>query len=88
MEREKIRTKIREKLRSGILPRHPILLERLQPGEPIPVGIRVGRVAGELCSACDESDPVITYNYPAGPIRFHEACDRIWQEEREKIFRE
>ncbi len=88
MEPEKIRVKVREKLKAGMLPWDPVLWTRLRPGERTPIAMEGGRVPGALCAACDEPEPEITHNYPDGPIRFHEACDRIWQEEREKSLRE
>ena len=88
MEPEKIRVKVREKLKVGTLPRGPVLFKRVQPGERVPIVMQVGRVAGALCAACDEPEPEITHNYDDGPVRFHEACDRIWREERQRILEE
>lgn len=81
MNREEIRTKIRERLSKGILPcYYPIPRE---PGGAFE-GYEVGVVRDHECSACDGKYPGITLKYPDKKIWFHEECEQIWREECEK----
>ena len=42
-------------------------------------------VKGRPCSACDVDGPYVTYKYPDRELTFHRECQRIWDEEREKL---
>lgn len=86
MEQEEIRAKIREKLKAGVLPRNLPTATRLAPGEVVEAPhIQVGLVKGHPCSACGGEGPQITYKYPSDEVRFHHQCERLWQEERQKL---
>ena len=83
MKQDEIRARIRERLKAGTLPRNLPPATRLQPGEVLQQAhIQVGLVKGRPCSACDAEGPYITYKYPDREIRFHQECQRIWDEER------
>lgn len=86
MKQDEIRAKIRERLKTGALPRHHPPAALLKSGEvPQQPHIQVGLVTTYPCSACDGEQPHITYKYPDGEIRFHQECERIWDEERERL---
>ena len=83
---EQIRAKIRERLKAGTLPRNPPPATKLVPGGVVQQPhIQVGLVKGRPCSACDVDGPYVTYKYSDREIRFHQECQRIWDEEREKL---
>ncbi len=85
MNEAELRARIREFLKSGALPRTLPPTRMLEPGRPAASveQIQVGRVAGATCTACGETDPDITYRYPADRVvRLHATCNSIWEEER------
>ncbi len=86
MTQDEIRARVRERLKAGTLPRNLPPATRLQPGGGVvqQPHIQVGLVKGRPCSACDADGPYMTYKYPDREIRFHQECQRIWDEEREK----
>jgi hypothetical protein len=85
MHEAEIRVRIRERLKSGALP-------RMLPASPLKSGVppgavnmQCGVISGATCLACGEADPTIMYSYPSGPVvRVHDACQVIWPEEREQ----
>lgn len=86
MNRDEIRAKIKERLKTGALPRYSPPLTRIGGGEaqaPTPA-ITIGPAPGRPCSACDRVGADIKYSYPDRDIAFHQECDTIWQEERQK----
>jgi hypothetical protein len=83
MDDEAIRKQIRERLKDGRLPRHELVVPPLKSGES-PLGIMAGNRLSDPCAACDETRTQIRYPYPSGPVAFHQRCDQIWREEREK----
>ena len=86
MKQDEIRAKIREQLKAGTLPRHPPPMTRLEAGGVIQEPpILVGLVKGQPCSVCDADGPDVTYKYADREIRFHSECERIWNDEREKL---
>ena len=82
MNAEELRKLIRAKLRDGRLPAGLPPVRRITPGKRTPPRVAGGRVRGARCSACEEPDPEMTFNYPDGSIYFHHRCQRIWREER------
>ena len=87
MTDEEIRSKVRERLKTGVLPRNRPMPVKLGSGQAIQESqnMQVGLVRGHQCSACDADDPYVTYRYPDKEIKFHEKCEQIWNEECEKL---
>lgn len=87
MREAELRSRIRELLSSGRLPRQPPAAAQVDPGRAgatVP-GIRVGVQAAEHCVVCGEAQPMVSYTYPDGRVsRMHSACDNVWHEERER----
>jgi hypothetical protein len=85
MEPKALTATIRHKLTLGTLPRD-LPSATVQPRGAVQAPhIRLGLVKGHPCSACDEPNPEITYNYPDGrAVWFHEECEGIWLAERRK----
>jgi hypothetical protein len=86
MDEAELRTRIRELLRSGELPRTLPPAQVVRPGGPARAPqIQVGRSPGATCTACGETDPDVTYLYPAADlvVRFHTTCNAIWNDERQ-----
>jgi hypothetical protein len=84
MQEPELRSRIRELLSSGRLPRQlPAAAQRDPTGVVASPSIRVGLQVGEHCVVCGEAQPMVTYTYPDGRvIRLHTACDNLWHEER------
>ena len=82
MNDEEIRTKIRERLRKGVLrrPRTPLPSGPGQvPEAPV---ISPGPVMGHLCSGCCGDKPDFTIRYPDSKEEwFHTLCHHIYMEE-------
>ncbi len=80
-----LRTKIRELMASGALPRALPLPERVVPGQALRVTqIVIGTQPHERCLVCKALSPHVSYTYPGGKIvRLHAACNAIWRQERE-----
>jgi hypothetical protein len=83
MEEAKIRAKVRERLRTGVLPRD------LPPADPSAAApaIRTEQGAGEPCAACEEpitaGGPLEACEYPSGHVlHFHGWCYKAWNDER------
>jgi hypothetical protein len=87
MKEAELRTRIRELLQSGVLPRMFPPMTMLEPGLPAAARDRIqaGRVSGTTCTACEEPNPYLTYRYPAGRVvHLHTRCNVIWNEERRR----
>jgi hypothetical protein len=87
MNEAEVRTRIRELLKSGALPRTLPPMTMLEPGRPAfgVERIQAGRVSGTTCTACEEPNPHITYRYPAGRVvHLHTTCNAMWDEERRR----
>jgi hypothetical protein len=83
MEAQQLRANVRERLRTGVLPRD------LPPADPSAAApaIRTETGAGEPCAACEEpiapGQPLEACEYPSGQVlRFHGACYQCWNDER------
>ncbi len=73
MNEPDLRVRIRELVKSGLLP-------RTLP--PVGARIEIEYVSGETCIACIEEDPFVTYFYPGDlPVRLHGTCENIWKQE-------
>jgi hypothetical protein len=84
MQEAELRSRIRELLSSGRLPRQLPAAALIGPqGVVVAPAMRVGLQAGEHCVVCGAAQPMVTYTYPDGRvIRMHTACDNLWHEER------
>jgi|Tabmets5t2r1_1033131.scaffolds.fasta_scaffold41227_2 hypothetical protein len=83
MDEERIRAKVRERLRIGVLPTD---LPPAEPASPIPA-VRTELGTGEPCAACEEpiavGEPLEACEYPSGRVlRFHGWCYKIWNDAR------
>jgi len=81
--------RIREKLKSGALPRGGPRLLRLPGVLPVESNWRIGTGPAGPCSGCDEEishgEVYSEFQNPSGQmIRFHEACVGIWEKERHR----
>ena len=86
MSEAELRSRIRDLLSSGRLPRQLPAAAQMDP-KPIVASpsIRVGVQATEHCAVWGEVQPMVSYTYPDGRvIRMHSACDNVWHEERER----
>jgi hypothetical protein len=77
-----IRQMVRRRLQSGDLPDHVPPAALLQPGERMPIGMEAG--GGRRCSACGGEQADLMYRYPDREVAFHDTCQRIWAEERDR----
>ena len=87
MREAELRSRIRDLLSSGNLPRQLPAAAQMAPRGTVAIapGIRVGIQAAEHCDVCGEAQPMVSYTYPDGRvIRMHSACDNVWHEERER----
>ena len=76
MEEARIRAKVRERLRTGVLPRD---LPPADPSAPTPA-IRTEAGTGEPCAA---GEPLEGCAYPSGQVlHFHGWCYKAWNDER------
>ena len=83
MTEQEIRTEIRQRLKDGRLPRR-LDVRFPRAGQAGDLGSIV--IGGDLCSACDGTNPHHTYTGPSGEnVSFHEKCEEIWNEERTKL---
>jgi len=77
-------SRIREKLADGKLPR--AFPSGPRPGiDTNPPSVRLVTGASEVCSGCDEAiragEPRWEFEYAATlRVRFHETCERLWEE--------
>jgi len=82
-ERE-IRARIRELIRTGVLPQvmpDGSLVD--EAGCAVAAEVHVGMNERASCAICGALAPEISYAYPGRTIlRFHTYCDVLWQEER------
>lgn len=85
MNEEEIRRKIRERLKSGSLPRELPSGARLQLGAVVESFLKLGLDTKYPCSACDGDGPTMTYVYSDREVRFHERCENMWEDERNKL---
>ena len=86
MRETELRSRIRDLLSSGRLPRQLPAAAQMDPKQIVASpSIRVGVQATEHCAVCGEAQPMVSYTYPDGRIiRMHSACDNVWHEERER----
>jgi hypothetical protein len=86
MRERELRSRIRDLLSSGRLPRQLPTAAQMDPGRVVASpSIRVGVQAKEHCAVCGAAQPMVSYTYPDGRvIRMHSACDNVWHEERER----
>ena len=86
MREAELRSRIRELLSSGRLPRQLPAAAQMDPERVVASpSNRVGVQAREHCVVCGEAQPMVSYTYPDGRvIRMHSACDNVWHEERER----
>lgn len=85
MREAELRSRIRDLLSSGRLPRQLPVAAQRDPSRVVLPRIRVGIQAEEHCFVCGEAKPMVSYTYPDGRvIRLHSACDNVWHEERER----
>jgi hypothetical protein len=83
MDEDRVHAKVRERLRSGVLPKD---LPPDGPETPIPA-LRTGVGSGEPCAACEEpiaaGEPLEACEYPSGrTLHFHGWCYKAWNDER------
>jgi hypothetical protein len=88
MDEDRIRAKVRERLRTDVLPKDlpPADPAGGPPASPVPA-IRTERGTGEPCAACEEpiavGEPLEACAYPSGHVlRFHGWCYKVWNDER------
>jgi hypothetical protein len=88
MDEDRVRAKVRERLRTGVLPTDfpPDEPEGGQPASPVPA-IRTELGTGEPCAACKEpiavGEPLEACECPSGRVlRFHGWCYKAWNDER------
>ncbi len=86
MREAELRSRIRDLLSTGILPRQLPAEAQMDPRLVVASPhIRVGVQAEEHCFVCGEAKPMVNYTYPDGRvIRLHSGCDNVWHEERER----
>ena len=86
MREAELRSRIRDLLSSGRLPRRLPAAAQVDPKQIVASpSIRVGVQATEHCAVCGAVQPRVSYTYPDGRvIRMHSACDNVWHEERER----
>jgi len=82
-EEPTVREVIRARLASGALTR-----ERPRPHPP-DAHVTIGTGPGGNCDGCTKpiggQDGYLMFHFPSGPtIRFHDACERMWDEERHR----
>ena len=87
MQEHVIRSKIREKLQAGELPR-----ELWPKGIPSDIAIEVHEARGELCSACGEAihppaaiSDMVTPLHPDRVFAFHRECEAFWRDESSRF---
>jgi len=87
VDKDTVTQKIRDRLRSGQLPRHIPTLMR-EPGRPFSPSANIyqdSSIRAARCAGCDEQEAQIAHQFPDGQIlRFHGRCHRIWEEECER----
>ena len=83
-----IRDKIIEKLNTHKLPRS---LPSPPPGDlQGRETMRIGVTAGKLCTGCDgsitgtDAKLATEFAFPSDVLRLHDACFKIWEEERHR----
>jgi hypothetical protein len=88
MDEDRVRAKVRERLRTGVLPKDlpPADPEGEPLASPVPA-IRTERGTGEPCAVCEEpiavGEPLEACAYPSGRVlRFHGWCYKAWNDER------
>ena len=79
MTDDEIRTRVRERLANGTLPRHIPATGPAGPGEPAPPLIGLHEHA---CAVCDGFGAQLRYGVPLGVLAFHARCHSIWEKER------
>jgi predicted nucleic acid-binding Zn ribbon protein len=86
MREAELRSRIRDLLSSGTLPRQLPAAAQMDPSRVVASPhIRVGVQAEGHCFVCGEAKPMVSYTYSDGRvIRLHSACDNVWHEERER----
>jgi hypothetical protein len=77
---------IRAKLDDGRLPREP---RRAAPGTAATGAvITIGMGTGLTCSGCEQpvapDEVAVTHRVGDAPLPFHEACEKIWNDERRR----
>ncbi len=86
MTQENLRTRIRELIASGALPKDPAPITRPAPTSTPGITksrILVGGPLHEPCTVCAAPGPQVQYFYIGGQVvRLHAACDALWQLER------
>lgn len=88
MNRDETRAKIRERLKTGALPRYLPIPSQPLGGKVPGTSMSFGPSSNVVCSACDLMGADIRHQYPDRVVAFHADCAAIWNEERQGPIRD